>query len=108
MVDNASALLHEGWLLNFAVKTRRMTEANLNDRTDAWRIREAVILACAAVDTSPISKALTQLFQNSKGSLNEASPTISSAIKTQGVGCRGASPEAVQEAMDSTQPETRQ
>merc|ERR1719188_2689013 len=38
-VENTTKLLHEGWLLAYALKKGHVTNEVLGNRTDTWRVR---------------------------------------------------------------------
>mmetsp|Transcript_124395 Transcript_124395/g.387275 ORF Transcript_124395/g.387275 Transcript_124395/m.387275 type:complete len:270 (-) Transcript_124395:118-927(-) len=110
-VDNASELLHEGWLIAYAAKAGFLTQQSLADKAEMWRVSEAIVKTCDEADTSVMKQALRQIFGNNKQDMNTSANTVNGALRLQGVGngCLGsnASDDNVQEALDSVEREQR-
>merc|ERR1712008_218956 len=110
-VEYLSELLHEGWLLAFACKTGRLTQALLANKVAVRRIREAVLQACGRADTSPFDKALHNLWGANKQDLTKAASSITSALRAGGGGGLGCAArpneEAIEDAIESVESKER-
>lgn len=110
-VEITCGLLHEGWLLAYAVKAGYLTQQTLASKVDLWRLREAIIQTCDEVDTSPIRKAVNKLLGANQDDVSEAASTVLGALSVKGIGIgpckRRPHDDEVQEVLDSVENEHR-
>lgn len=106
-VENTTALLHEGWILAYALKQGHVTDANLQNNTEVWRVREAILQTCQAVDTSPIQKAIKVAFASvqSKEALRDAANSTVQALHLHGG--KKSQTQALEAAIENTDHESR-
>jgi len=105
-VDVASTLLHEGWLIAYALKAGHLNE--ITNSEDLWRIRQAMTHACDVVDTSPITQILKKAFSGSKELLRHSARRLVEALRVHGVHTSAApNPGAMEETLDELEGEER-
>jgi len=117
-VENASELFHQAWLLNYAVKVGHLSKNTLHDRVATWRLSEAINHACGEVETKPIEHVFKDIMGNNKGVMQETAGIVKKSIEAHGVtvsGCKcseccvsSREREAVKEALEGVQDETRE
>merc|ERR1719313_665746 len=61
-VETVSEMLHEGLLLEHALKEGLLVKETLQDENDLWRVRAAILQTCDNVDTSPLHKAVKNVL----------------------------------------------
>lgn len=110
-VDNASELLHEGWLIAYATKAGFVTQQTLADKVEVWRVSEAICKTMSDADTTIVKQAIKQVFGNHKTDMTSTANTVNGALRLQGVGggciSSGANDDNVREALTNVEHENR-
>jgi len=108
-VENTSKLLHEGWLLAHATKKGDMSNQVLENKTEVWRVREAVLYATDTIDTNPFNQAIMKLYGHAthNQNLKDAATIFDAPLRLHGVS-NAAHPDMVEKALSSCEGEQRQ
>lgn len=109
-VENTSKLLHEGWLMAYSTKTGDVTNAVLENKTDVWRVREAILYATDVIDTNPFNQAISKLYGHASHNQNlkDAATLFDSSLRLHGVTSNTAHPDVVDNALSACEQEQRQ
>lgn len=106
-VEDSTLLLHEGWLLAYAMKKGYITNETVKDKNELWRIREAILFASDQIDTSPISKALGSVVGAATGR-DIMKESAQSMVQTMSVQRIQDPEEALHSALEATEADQRQ
>lgn len=103
-VEDTTKLLHEGWLLAYALKEGHLTTETMKDNDELWRVRGAILEACDQIDTSPLSKAIMAAFNAAQGrdTMKETASTVTRSMTGH------LTDKAFEEALQETEGDTRQ
>ncbi len=86
-VDVASRLLHEGWLLQYALSRGVLPAGALRDE-DLDRVRDAIERACERVDTRPLEQLLRRLFDAQMVLLTRLADGLGRLLRAEGASRR--------------------
>jgi len=107
-VDCTNKLLHEGWLLGYALRHGLVTQRSLEDKDDVVMVHQAILDACEDVDTRVIEQFLKNLYGGTQESLVlEHAATVLKAAMKKYHAWGSEEPQAVDEAVENMDKEER-
>jgi len=81
-VDNASRVVHHGWLVQYALNSGTLGAATLEQGNEAIkRVRDAVLHAADELDTRPFNQALGRLFRGSSALIKGAAVAVGRVLR---------------------------
>ncbi len=98
-VDNASEVVHHGWLVQYALASGTLGQHTFEQGNDAIKlVRDSVLETSENIDTRPFNQALKRFFRGSRSLVRSAARAAGRLLRAGGADRR--SPDSVDAALD--------
>ena len=84
-VDNASRVVHHGWLVHYALHSGALGAHTFEAGNDEIkRVRNAMLQTCDQLDPRPLNQALSRLFRGSRSLIKGAASSVGKVLRAGG------------------------